>query len=104
MSDHVIMRAGRCGHHFDENCDGCVKSLEWTNAEMDRLRAPDPRLALLDRMAGVLRWFHDRRFALRAKFDLHGPSDTAAALDEALTNVFNLLAEYDALKGSTDAA
>lgn len=40
----VIMRASRCGHHYDEPCRSCRATLECTNAEMDRLRDLSARI------------------------------------------------------------
>ncbi len=34
----AIWRAGKCGHHFNAECESCCAALEWTNREMDRLR------------------------------------------------------------------
>lgn len=34
----VIMKASRCGHHFDEKCLACQSALDCTNREMERLR------------------------------------------------------------------
>lgn len=36
------------------------------------------------RLRELVQWFVSRRFALEAKFDLHGPKDLAAALRETL--------------------
>lgn len=40
----VIMRAGKCGHHFNETCTSCVSALDYTNREMDSQRAEITRL------------------------------------------------------------
>lgn len=37
--DGVIMRAGRCGRHFAEDCESCQAARDVTNYELDRLRA-----------------------------------------------------------------
>lgn len=35
-----IWRAGKCGKHFDPDCEGCIAALDYNNAEMDKLRSP----------------------------------------------------------------
>jgi hypothetical protein len=39
LADELIWRAGKCGQHFDADCESCQAALSYTNGEMDRLRA-----------------------------------------------------------------
>lgn len=36
---NVIVRAAVCGHHHDDTCIGCQGSRDWTNQQLDELRA-----------------------------------------------------------------
>lgn len=45
----VVVRAGRCGHHYDEACLGCRSANVWTDDELDaqrdRIEALEAQLA-----------------------------------------------------------
>ncbi len=58
----VIMRAARCGHHFDEDCTSCRSALECSDHELDSLRAEIERMrSLCEETAGLLtEWKGDR--------------------------------------------
>lgn len=53
VEPRIIVRAAKCGHHFDEGCNACNRAEQWTNAQLDELRAQlaerDARIAELER-------------------------------------------------------
>ena len=40
----VVVRAGKCGNHFNEGCESCHSAARWTNNELDELRAENAKL------------------------------------------------------------
>lgn len=39
VEPRIIVRAAKCGHHFDEGCNACASAEKWANAQLDELRA-----------------------------------------------------------------
>lgn len=45
LIERIVVRAGKCGHHFDPNCEGCLAANRWTNEQLDEQRS---RIAALE--------------------------------------------------------
>lgn len=39
VEPRIIVRAGKCGHHFNPDCGGCSTAIDFTDRELDSLRA-----------------------------------------------------------------
>lgn len=56
LIQNPVMVAGKCGHHFHEECTSCNTSNEWTDAELRRLRtALRELLAEVERLESRIR-------------------------------------------------